>query len=150
MIQITTLREKSDFVIERLAIKNFDAKAIVADILKLDENRRKIQNELDELLFQQNTLAKQVGDLYKAGKKHEGDEMKNKSGALKESSSALQMLLNDFEEKHKDKGFIRIHKSYIVQQQKIMLYAHQTVKLSDGTELPVGRIFKENIKKGMM
>jgi two-component system response regulator LytT len=58
--------------------------------------------------------------------------------------------LNDFEEKHKDKGFIRIHKSYIVQQQKIMLYAHQTVKLSDGTELPVGRIFKENIKKGMM
>jgi len=99
MIQITTLREKSDFVIERLAVKNFDAKAIVADILSLDENRRKIQNELDELLFQQNTLAKQVGDLYKAGKKHEGDEMKNKSGALKESSAALQMLLNDIEEK---------------------------------------------------
>jgi two-component system response regulator LytT len=58
--------------------------------------------------------------------------------------------LNDFEEKHKDKGFIRIHKSYIVQKQKIMSYAHQMVKLSDGTELPVGRIFKENIKKSMM
>ena len=99
MIQITTLREKSDFVIERLAVKNFDAKQIVANIISIDENRRKIQNELDELLFQQNTLAKQVGDLYKAGKKHEGDEMKNKSGALKESSSALQMLLNDIEEK---------------------------------------------------
>lgn len=99
MIQITTLREKSDFVIERLAVKNFDAKAIVADILTLDENRRKIQNELDEILFQQNTLAKQVGDLYKSGKKFEGDELKNKSGALKESSSALQMLLTEFEEK---------------------------------------------------
>lgn len=99
MIQITTLREKSDYVIERLAVKNFDAKQIVANILSIDENRRKIQNELDELLFQQNTLAKHVGDLYKAGKKHEGDEMKNKSGALKESSSALQMLLNDIEEK---------------------------------------------------
>ncbi len=99
MIQITTIREKSDFVIERLAVKNFDAKAIVADILTLDENRRKIQNELDEILFQQNTLAKQVGDLYKSGKKFEGDELKNKSGALKESSSALQMLLTEFEEK---------------------------------------------------
>jgi len=99
MIQISTLREKSDYVIERLAVKNFDAKATIASILSIDENRRKIQNELDELLFQQNTLAKQVGDLYKAGKKHEGDEMKNKSGALKESSSALQMLLNDIEEK---------------------------------------------------
>lgn len=99
MIQISTIREKSEFVIERLAVKNFDAKKLVADIIVLDENRRKIQNELDELLFQQNTLAKQVGDLYKSGKKHEADELKNKSGALKESSSALQMLLNDFEEK---------------------------------------------------
>ena len=99
MIQITTLREKSDFVIERLAVKNFDAKQIVADILKLDENRRKMQSELDELLFQQNTLAKQVGDLYKSGKKAEGDDLKNKSGALKESSAALQIQLNELEER---------------------------------------------------
>ncbi|MBP9789565.1 MAG: serine--tRNA ligase [Bacteroidia bacterium] len=99
MIQITTIREKSDFVIERLAVKNFDAKAIVADILKLDENRRKMQSELDELLFQQNTLAKQVGDLYKSGKKAEGDDLKNKSGALKESSAALQIQLNELEER---------------------------------------------------
>jgi len=53
--------------------------------------------------------------------------------------------LNDFEEKHKEKGFIRIHKSFIVQKQKIVSYAHQMVKLSDGNELPVGRIFKNNI-----
>lgn len=99
MIQITTIREKSDFVIERLAVKNFDAKAIVADILTLDENRRKMQSELDELLFQQNTLAKQVGDLYKSGKKAEGDDLKNKSGALKESSAALQIQLNELEER---------------------------------------------------
>ena len=80
-------------------MKNFDAKAIVADILKLDENRRKMQSELDELLFQQNTLAKQVGDLYKSGKKAEGDDLKNKSGALKESSAALQIQLNELEER---------------------------------------------------
>lgn len=55
--------------------------------------------------------------------------------------------LNDFEEKHHDKGFIRIHKSYIVQKQKIVSYAHQMVKLKDGTELPVGRIFKNNINQ---
>lgn len=55
--------------------------------------------------------------------------------------------LNDFEEKHQDKGFIRIHKSYIVQKQKIISYANQMVKLNDGSELPVGRIFKNNINK---
>lgn len=99
MIQINTIREKSDFVIERLAVKNFDAKAIVADILSIDETKRKIQNELDQLLFQQNTLAKQVGDLYKSGKKAEGDELKNQSAALKQSSNSLQEQLNQVEEK---------------------------------------------------
>ena len=53
--------------------------------------------------------------------------------------------LNDFEEKNQDKGFIRIHKSYIVQKQKIVSMSYQMVKLSDGSELPVGRMFKQNI-----
>ena len=99
MLQISTLREKSDFVIERLAVKNFDAKLIIAEVLSLDETKRKMQNELDQLLFEQNTLAKQVGELYKAGKKAEGDDLKNKSTALKESSAHLQNQLNEVEEK---------------------------------------------------
>ena len=99
MIQINTIREKSEFVIERLAVKNFDAKHIVADILEIDETKRKVQNELDQLLFQQNTLAKQVGDFYKSGKKAEGDELKNMSTALKQSSNSLQEQLNHLETK---------------------------------------------------
>ena len=99
MIQINTIREKSEFVIERLAVKNFDAKHIVADILEIDETKRKVQNELDQLLFQQNTLAKQVGDFYKSGKKADGDELKNMSTALKQSSNSLQEQLNHLETK---------------------------------------------------
>ena len=102
MIPISTLREKSEFVIERLAVKNFDARGIVGEVLSIDEAKRKIQNELDQLLFQQNTLAKQVGELYKAGKKAEGDDLKNKSTALKESSVALQTQLNELEVKLHD------------------------------------------------
>lgn len=98
MIQIQTIRENPEFVIERLAVKHFDAKPVIAAILALDENRRKIQNELDNLLFQQNTLAKQVGELYKSGKKAEGDDLKNKSAALKESSAKLQDELRKAEE----------------------------------------------------
>ncbi len=98
MIQINTIRENPDFVIERLAVKNFDAKPVVTAILSSDESRRKIQTELDQLLFQQNTLAKQVGDLYKSGKKAEGDDLKNKSAALKESSGKLQDELKKAED----------------------------------------------------
>jgi seryl-tRNA synthetase len=99
MIQISLIREKSDFIIERLSVKNFDAKTIIAQILSIDESRRKVQNELDQLLFQQNTLAKQIGDLYKSGKKADADTLKIESGTLKESSAKLQIELNDLEEK---------------------------------------------------
>lgn len=94
MLQISVLREKPEYVISRLAVKNFDAKELVARILSMDEDRRKIQNELDGLLNQQNTLAKQVGDLYKSGKKAEADDLKNKSAALKASSQDLNDKLN--------------------------------------------------------
>lgn len=99
MLQISAIREKSDFIIDRLSVKNFDAKEIISQILLMDENRRKTQNELDQLLFKQNTLAKQVGDLYKSGKKSEADILKNESSALKQQSNILQDELNVLEEK---------------------------------------------------
>lgn len=99
MLQISAIREKSDFIIDRLSVKNFDAKEIISQILLMDENRRKTQNEFDQLLFKQNTLAKQVGDLYKSGKKSEADILKNESSALKQQSNILQDELNVLEEK---------------------------------------------------
>ena len=50
MLQISTIRENKDLVIERLAAKRFDAKASVERILNLDEDKRKIQGEYDSLL----------------------------------------------------------------------------------------------------
>ena len=98
MIQISTIREKSYFVIERLLVKNFDAIEIVSAILSIDEDKRKVQNELDQLLFRQNTLAKQIGDLYKSGNKLEADNLKNESIILKQQSPAIQEKLNLLEQ----------------------------------------------------
>ncbi len=97
MLQLSVLRDNPDSIIERLAVKNFDAKGIVPAIIKIDEDRRKVQNELDSLLNQQNTLAKEVGDLYKKGMKAEADDLKNKSAALKLSSQTLQVKLSELE-----------------------------------------------------
>ena len=47
MLTINLIREKKDFVIERLKIKNFDAAGIIARILELDSLRREIQTESD-------------------------------------------------------------------------------------------------------
>ncbi len=98
MLQLSYIRENKDEAIARLAIKNFDAKPILEQVLELDNDRRRTQNELDSLLNEANTIAKQVGDLYKQGKRAEADDLKNKSAAIKESSNKLSEQLKSIEE----------------------------------------------------
>src|SRR5437868_13966796 len=102
MLQIQTIREKKDFVLERLAVKNFKADGLIDQILEIDENRRHTQRELDTLLSEQNQVAKQVGEMMRSGKKAEADELKNKSGALKESSKQLNDKLGQLEKQQHD------------------------------------------------
>jgi seryl-tRNA synthetase len=97
MLQLSILREQSDIVIKKLSIKNFDAAAIVAAILSLDEKRRATQKELDACLSYQNQIAKEVGELFKQGKTAEANMAKEKSAALKESSKHLTSILDEFE-----------------------------------------------------
>jgi len=97
MIQLSVIRENPEEVVRKLAIKHFESAQTVRLILAIDEDRRKVQNELDTLLHQQNTIAKEVGELYKKGLKAEADDLKNKSTALKQSSQALQERLNALE-----------------------------------------------------
>ncbi len=102
MLQLNYIRENKDEAIARLAIKNFDAKAILENVLEMDVQRKKIQNDLDAILNEANLLAKQVGDLYKQGKKAEGDELKTKSASLKENSKKLEEQLALIEKEQHD------------------------------------------------
>nr|MBA3972484.1 serine--tRNA ligase [Bacteroidota bacterium] len=90
MLQLNYIRDNKDEAIARLAIKNFDAKPIFDQVLQLDVERKNTQKELEAILNEANVLAKQVGDLYKQGKKAEGDELKSKSASLKENSKKLE------------------------------------------------------------
>jgi len=57
----------------------------------------------------------------------------------------LQRLV-DFAEQYAYLGFIRIHKSYLVLAQDIESFSSSTVKLKQGQELPIGRVYKDNVK----
>ncbi|MGR6088693.1 MAG: serine--tRNA ligase [Arcticibacter sp.] len=102
MLTIHTIRENKEEVIKRLSIKNFDAQALIEQVLDIDGNRRTTQTELDNLLAAQNNLAKQVGDLFKSGKQAEANDLKNKSTALKEESKLLADRLSVFEKQMSD------------------------------------------------
>lgn len=97
MLQLTVLREHTDEVIRKLAVKNIDGKELVARILKADADKRKGQQELEALLAEQNVLAKQIGELFRSGKKEEAEDLKNRSTALKESSRKLEEQVDALE-----------------------------------------------------
>lgn len=89
MLQIAFIRENQQHVIRALAKRNIDATATVEEILKLDENRRAAQVELDNILSESNRLSKDIGELMKAGEKSKAAILKEKTILLKEKSKAL-------------------------------------------------------------
>jgi seryl-tRNA synthetase len=58
MLQLNLIRDNADFVIERLAVKNFNGKDAVQQILSVDEKRRTTQTKLDTLLKQLQPVVK--------------------------------------------------------------------------------------------
>lgn len=89
MLTLKTLRDDPQHVIEKLAVKNFDAKAIVEKVLELDANRRSLQTKSDSIVARQNQLAKQIGGLMREGRKAEAEEVKKEVAELKSESSEL-------------------------------------------------------------
>ena len=90
MLTLKLLRENPEFVVEKLAVKNFDAKEIVEKINDLDQNRRALQVELDTCLSEQKKKAAQIGGLMKEGKREEADAVKAEVAALKTRSAEIE------------------------------------------------------------
>ena len=89
MLTLKTLRDDPQGVVEKLKIKNFDAKPIVDRILELDVMRRNLQTESDELLARQKQIAARIGGLMKEGRKEEAEEAKAETAELKTRSGEL-------------------------------------------------------------
>ena len=90
MLTLKLLRENPEFVITKLARKNFDAKEIVEKINELDQNRRALQLELDTCLAEQKKKAAEIGGLMKQGKKEEAESVKAEVAALKARSAEIE------------------------------------------------------------
>ena len=89
MLTLKTLRDDPQGVVEKLKIKNFDAKPIVDRILELDVMRRNLQTESDELLARQKQIAARIGGLMKEGRKEEAEVAKAETAELKTRSGEL-------------------------------------------------------------
>lgn len=90
MLTLNLIREKRDFIIERLKIKNFDAEEIVDRVLALDASRREIQIKTDSLQAEMNRISKQIGVLLKENRKEEAEAAREAAYSLKDEIKALQ------------------------------------------------------------
>lgn len=94
MLLVTDIREDKERIITGLKKRGIDDLSVLDKILEVDDNRKKVQFELDNILSESNQLSKQIGELYKSGKTQEANELKAKTTDLKEKSKELQDQLN--------------------------------------------------------
>jgi seryl-tRNA synthetase len=95
MLQLSVIKENTERIIERLAIKNFDGKEIIPEIITLDDKRKETQKKLDDNLAQANLIAKEIGILFKSGKAEEANKLKELTAELKILARELNELLEN-------------------------------------------------------
>ncbi len=89
MLTIQQIKENPALIVERLAVKGFDGKEKIEEILRLDDKRRALQLQSDTLAADLNKKASSIGALMKQGKKDEAEEAKAEVSAVKEQQKAL-------------------------------------------------------------
>jgi len=101
MLLVPNLRENREHILAGLAKRNKDFSQQIDEIIRLDEVRRKTQNDLDNNLAEANKLSKEIGDLFKSGKKDEADAAKPRVAALKDAAKELEQTLQQTEDAQK-------------------------------------------------
>ena len=99
MLQVNILRQKTDWVKERLGVKNFKQIELVDDIINLDDERKKLQAEFDLLQSKINASSKEIGKLMSAGKKDEAEQLKTSISEWKSSIEPIKKKSSDIEKK---------------------------------------------------
>lgn len=90
MLEITRIRTEKEAIIEGLKKRHFDAAPVINELLIKDESWRKGKAELDSILSEMNTYAKNIGLLMKEGKKDEAEAAKTAVAGLKSRETSLK------------------------------------------------------------
>ncbi len=95
MVEVQILRENKDFAAEGLRKRGI-TKALeqIEWIIDLDDRRKDLQTQTDELLHQVNDTSREIGDLYKTGKGSETDVLKKKVGKWKDTIADYESTMD--------------------------------------------------------
>jgi len=99
MLQLQAIRQDPKWVKERLAVKYFSQENIVDEILKLDEQRKKLQLEFDNTQAKINSSSKEIGLLMAKGEKEKAEALKQGVPSLKTSLQPISDQLAETEKR---------------------------------------------------
>ena len=90
MLQLQYIKEHTEEIIERLKIKNVEnVEQRIAEIIDIDAQRRSLQQKADTIKAEQNSIAKEIGMLFKQGKRDEAEALKARTAELKVQEKEL-------------------------------------------------------------
>ena len=102
MLTLQTIKNDPEFVISRLAVKGFDGRAVITEILEIDAERRRLQQKCDSDAAELKKLAASIGRLMKEGKKEEAENVKEEVARIKGATKGLHNALEECEKKMRD------------------------------------------------
>jgi seryl-tRNA synthetase len=97
MLDIKLIRERADFVRQRLATRGAGDEQHIDEVLKLDEQRRKLLNEVEALKAQRNRVSKEIGALMGQKKTAEAEARKKETRDLGDRIAALDTQAGEVE-----------------------------------------------------
>ena len=90
MLTLQLINENPEAVIERLAVKHFDARELIMRVVELDKQRRAAQKVRDDNAAQLNKLAAQIGALMKQGQREQAEAVKQQVATLKADNKTIE------------------------------------------------------------
>jgi seryl-tRNA synthetase len=95
MLDIRLIREKPDFVRQRLATRGGDDEAKIEEVLRIDKKRREAETELQGLQSERNRLSKEIGA--RRSQKEPSEELESKVREIGDQITSLTQRANALE-----------------------------------------------------
>ena len=102
MLTLQQIKEDPKHIIERLAVKGFDAEEPINRVLALDNRRRELQLNNDTKAAELNKAAARIGQLMRQGQKEEAEKAKAEVASMKEAQKIIADELSETETQIRD------------------------------------------------
>ena len=107
MLQVNFIKANREEVLKGLAKKHFSEISLVDKIISEDDERKKLQFELDEIQSRINAASKEIGQLISSGKKDQAEEKKQEVANLKSALQPVNEKLSEVEKNLHD-GLVKL------------------------------------------